>query len=327
MPYTSTVPPDAHSTRVFDPRPTDGATREFDANGVTRSAAGGPAPAAAPPPDGVPGYSIVRELGRGGMGVVYLARQDALNRDVALKMVLAGGHASVAERIRFMAEAEAVAAVQHPGIVQVFDFGTHAGQPFFALEYLPGGSLADALQTALPEPRDAAALIAKLARAVHAAHEKGIIHRDLKPSNVLLTADKSPKLTDFGLARKTDSGSGLTQTGAILGTPSYMSPEQAAGQHDKTGPRTDVYALGAVLYECLTGKPPFRAATAVDTVMQVISEEPVPPGRLVPKLPRDLETICLKCLQKDPTKRYLSAAALAEDLERFLAGDSIIARP
>jgi serine/threonine-protein kinase len=261
------------------------------------------------------------------MGVVYLAKQSALNRDVALKMVLAGGHASIAERIRFLAEAEAVAAVQHPGIVQVFDFGTHAGQPFFALEYLPGGSLADSLQKALPEPKAAAALIEKLARAVHAAHEKGIIHRDLKPSNILLAADGSPKVTDFGLARKADSGSGLTQTGAILGTPSYMSPEQASGNHDRTGPTTDVYALGAILYECLTGRPPFRAATAIDTVMQVVKEDPVPPGRLVPKLPGDVETICLKCLEKDPAKRYSSAKELADDVGRFLNGESIVARP
>jgi tetratricopeptide (TPR) repeat protein len=328
MPDPADPLPDAHSTRVFDPSADDVATHVFDGNEVTHSAGTtGPVENPAARPDGVPGYAILRELGRGGMGVVYLARQIGLNREVALKMVLAGGHASVAERIRFMAEAEAVAAVQHPGIVQVFDFGTHAGQPFFALEYLPGGSLADELQTALPEPRDAAGLIAKLARAVQAAHEKGIIHRDIKPSNVLLTAEKTPKLTDFGLARKTDSGSGLTQTGAVLGTPSYMSPEQAMGQHDRTGSGTDVYALGAVLYECLTGRPPFRAATAVETVRQVIADEPVPPRRLVPKLPRDLETICLKCLQKDPAKRYLSAAALADDLDRYLAGDSIVARP
>ncbi len=261
------------------------------------------------------------------MGVVYRARQSGLNRDVALKMVLAGGHASAAERARFLAEAEAIAAVQHSGIVQVYDFGTSDDQPYFALEYCPGGSLAAKWNGTPLGPPVAAQTIAKLARAVQAAHDKNIIHRDLKPANVLLTENGDVKITDFGLARKTDSGSGLTQTGAILGTPSYMSPEQAAGRLGEIGPATDIYALGAMLYEALTGRPPFRASTPLDTVLQVQLDEPVPPSRLAPRLPRDLETICLKCLQKQPVKRYASASALADDLERFLRDEPIQARP
>jgi serine/threonine-protein kinase len=321
-----------------DPDPTRQPTAEFaqpDVGGATASFPGDPAAtrdllppaAAAAPPAAVPGYVIELELGRGGMGVVYLARQEKLNRPVALKMILAGGHASDAQRARFLAEAEAVAAVQHPGIVQVYEFGAQDGQPYFALEYCPGGSLADTLAgTPLP-PAEAAALVGKVARAVQAAHAAGVVHRDLKPGNVLLGADGSPKVTDFGLARRADTASGVTATGAILGSPSYMAPEQAAGHGKAVGPAADVYALGAILYECLTGRPPFRAATPVDTIMQVVRDEPVPPSRLVPKLPRDLETVCLKCLRKDPAHRYPSAAALADDLGRFLDGRPVVARP
>src|SRR5947208_7487868 len=241
------------------------------------------------------------------MGVVYRARQTKLNRPVALKMVLAGGHAGPAERVRFLAEAEAIAGVQHPGIVQVYEFGTCGEQPYFALELCPGGSLAAKLAgTPLP-PQEAAALVEKIARAVQAAHDSGIVHRDLKPDNVLFAADGSPKVTDFGLARKVEGDSGLTKTGAIMGTPSYMAPEQATGQKD-VGPAADVWALGAILYECLTGRPPFRAANALDTVLQVASDDPVPPRKLVPGVPKDLETVCLKCLQKEPGRRYASAA-------------------
>jgi tRNA A-37 threonylcarbamoyl transferase component Bud32 len=274
----------------------------------------------------VPGFAIEAELGRGGMGVVYRARQAKLNRTVALKMVLAGGHASPQERTRFLAEAEAVAAVQHQGIVQVYELGTCGDQPYFALEFCPGGSLAGKLAgTPLPA-RDAAAMVERIARAVQAAHEKGIVHRDLKPDNVLFAADGTPKVTDFGLARRVEGDSGLTRTGAIMGTPSYMAPEQAAGKKE-IGPAADVWALGAILYECLTGRPPFRAATALDTVVQVVSDEPVPPRKLVPGLPRDVETVCLKCLQKEPGKRYGSAVALANDLNQFLDGKPITARP
>ncbi len=275
---------------------------------------------------GVPGYELLHELGRGGTAVVYLARQVALDRRVALKMVLAGGFASAADRQRFRAEAAAVAAVQHPGIVQVYEVGACGDRPYFALEYCPGGSLAQRLTGGPLPPRDAAALIEQVARAVHAAHDRGIVHRDLKPGNILFAEDGTPKITDFGLARRADTDTALTRTGAVLGTPSYMAPEQARGRRD-VGPAADVYALGAVLYECLTGRPPFLAATGLDTVLHAIHDDPVPPSRLTPKVPRDLETIALKCLQKDPAKRYPGAEALADDLARFLAGEPIKARP
>ncbi len=278
-------------------------------------------------PTAVPGYEMLGELGRGGMGVVYKARQAGLDRLVALKMILAGGHADAADRARFLAEARAAARLQHPGIVQVYEVGEAGGLPFFSLEFVSGGSLdRKARGTPLPA-REAAALTEALARAVHYAHEHGVVHRDLKPANVLLTADGQPKVTDFGLAKRLDRADGQTQSGAVMGTPSYMAPEQAAGRAREVGPAADVYALGAVLYELLTGRPPFKAATPLDTVLQVLKEEPVPPSRFQPKVPRDLETVCLKCLQKEPARRYASAAALAEDLGRWLAGEPIHARP
>jgi serine/threonine-protein kinase len=287
-------------------------------------------PPSAPPSktglDSVPGYEVLGELGRGGMGVVYRARQVALNRVVALKMVLSGGHAAAQERTRFLVEAEAIAAVKHPGIVGVYDFGTHDGLPFFSMEFCEGGSLAGKLAENPLPPREAARLVEQVARAVQAAHEQGIVHRDLKPGNILLGSDGAPKVTDFGLAKRVEAGPGLTATGAVMGTPSYMAPEQAEGKKE-VGPLADVYALGAILYECLTGRPPFRAATAFDTLLQVVSQEPVSPRHLNTKVPRDLETICLKCLRKDSARRYASALALAEDLGRFLAGEPIQARP
>jgi serine/threonine-protein kinase len=274
----------------------------------------------------VPGFEILGELGRGGMGVVYKARQEGLNRVVALKMVLSGTHAAEADRKRFRAEAEAVGALQHPNIVQVYEIGDCDGQPYCALEFCPGGTLADRLcATPLP-PREAARLVEALARAMAAVHQVGIVHRDIKPANVLLAADGTPKITDFGLAKRTGSGSDLTATGAILGTPSYMAPEQAAGQGKHVGPAADVYALGAVLYDCLTGRPPFKAATPFDTVVQVIEHAPTPPHLLNPKVDADLGTICLKCLEKDPTRRYATAADLAEDLRRYRDGEAIKAR-
>jgi WD40 repeat protein/tRNA A-37 threonylcarbamoyl transferase component Bud32 len=273
----------------------------------------------------VPGYEVIAELGRGGMGVVYQARQTKLNRLVALKMVLHGSHASSADLLRFLAEGEAVAQLQHPHIVQIHEIGQQAGLPFFCLEYVEGGTLADRLRGGPLPPREAARLAETLARAMTYAHGRGLMHRDLKPSNVLLAADGAPKITDFGLAKRV-TGGGMTATGAVLGTPSYMAPEQAGGKKDVT-PLCDVYALGALLYEMLTGRPPFQAPTPVDTIMRVLSEEPVPPRRLQPALPRDLETICLKCLQKEPTKRYASAEALADDLARFREDRPIVARP
>jgi WD40 repeat protein/tRNA A-37 threonylcarbamoyl transferase component Bud32 len=273
----------------------------------------------------VPGYDVLNEVGRGGMGVVYKARHRGLDRIVALKMVLHADHAGEAARARFHTEAQTVARLQHPNIVQVFEVGEHNGCPYLALEFCGGGSLAEQLDGTPWPAEKAAALIATLARAIQAAHDARVVHRDLKPGNVLLSREGTPKVTDFGLARKLDEV-GHTQSGQILGTPSYMAPEQAEGKKD-VGPAADVYALGALLYELLTGRPPFKAANSLDTVLQVVGDDPVPLRRLQPKVPRDLETVCLKCLQKAIPKRYGSARELAEDLERFLAGEPIRARP
>ncbi len=275
----------------------------------------------------IPGYELEAVLGRGGMGVVYRARQLSLKRTVALKMLLAGAFAGPHERARFRREAEAAASLRHTNIVQVYDVAEHEGRPYFTMEFVEGGSLAQKL-AGTPQPAlQAAVLAATLAEAVQVAHQGGIVHRDLKPSNVLLAADGTPKVSDFGLARRLEGGAGLTQSGVTVGTPSYMAPEQAGGQTRALGPTVDVYSLGAILYELLTGRPPFRAETTAETVLQVICEEPVPPSRLNAKVPRDLETICLKCLHKDPQRRYATAAAVAEDLQRFQRGDPIVARP
>ncbi len=285
----------------------------------------GPAEASSPALDAPPGYEVLHALGQGGMGVVYLARQTRLKRLVALKMIKAGTTADDADRARFQAEAEAIGRLNHPSIVQVYEVGTHRGQPFMALEYCPGGSL-DKVLAARPMPApDAARLVRVLAEAVHAAHAAQVIHRDLKPGNVLLTANGQPKVTDFGLVKKLDEV-GQTQTGVVMGTPSYMPPEQALGEKD-VGPAADVWSLGAILYCCLTGRPPFRAATTMDTLLQVLGSEPVPVRQLQPEVPRDLETVVHKCLQKDPTRRYPSAQALADDLGRFLDDRPILARP
>ncbi|HBI46877.1 MAG TPA: hypothetical protein DDY78_29095 [Planctomycetales bacterium] len=271
-------------------------------------------------------YELLDEIGRGGMGVVYKARQLSLNRLIALKMILAGDHAGASQLSRFRDEAEALARLQHPHIVQIFEVGEHEGHPYFSMEFVEGCSLAQKLDgTPLP-PHESAKLVELLARGIHYAHQQGIVHRDLKPANVLLTKGGAPKITDFGLAKKVEGGSGLTQSGAIMGTPSYMAPEQAGGKKE-VGPAADVYALGAILYECLTGRPPFKAATAMDTLRQVVADDPVPPTRLAPRTPRDVETICLKCLQKEPYKRYAGAEELANDLRRFLNGEPIAARP
>jgi serine/threonine-protein kinase len=284
--------------------------------------AGAPAPDSLP---AVPGYEVECELGRGGMGVVYRAQQTALARTVALKVILAGAHAGTSDRARFRKEAEAVAGLQHPNIVQVHEVGEHDGRLFFSLEHCAGGSLEKRLDgTPLP-PAEAARLVEALARAVHYAHGQGVIHRDLKPGNVLFTADGALKLTDFGLVKRLGE-TGRTATGAILGTPSYMAPEQAEGKGRPVGPAADVYGLGAILYELLTGRPPFKAATPVDTILQVVADEPVPPSRLHSRTPRDLETVCLKCLRKGPHQRYPSAAALADDLGRWLRGEPVLAR-
>jgi len=275
----------------------------------------------------LPGYEIDSELGRGGMGVVYRALQTGLGRTVALKMILAGEHAGRDQLSRFQNEAEAVGRLQHPNIVQIHEVGEHDGLPYFSMEFVAAGNLASKL-AGTPQPaRDAAALVQTLAHAVHAAHECGVIHRDLKPDNVLLTANGVPKIADFGLAKMMDEGTRKTQTGLPLGTPSFMAPEQARGESAAICPATDVYALGAILYEMLTGRPPFRGTSALETVRQVIAEDPLPPHRLQSKVPRDLETICLRCLEKRSEQRYATAAQLADELHRFLLGAPILARP
>ncbi|MCE9563593.1 MAG: protein kinase [Planctomycetes bacterium] len=274
----------------------------------------------------VPGFEIEGELGRGGMGVVYRARQTGLNRPVALKMVIAGAYSDLTTRTRFLLEAESVAALEHTNIVKVFSFGEHDGHPFLAMEFLPGGNLADRVKTGGPLPaREATTLMAKVAAAVAHAHTRGVVHRDIKPANVLLTADGDPRLTDFGLAKV--GRSDLSVTGQVLGTPAYMAPEQAAGRVREVGTPADVYALGAVLYDLLTGRPPFAGDSAAATLHMVLSCEPERLRKHEPGVPRDLETICMKCLEREPEKRYPTAQALADDLNRFLSGEPITARP
>jgi serine/threonine protein kinase len=247
------------------------------------------APQVAPRVPVVAGYEILGELGRGGMGVVYKARQKGLNRVVALKMVLAGAHASALQLARFQIEAEAVARLQHPNVVQIYEVGEHDGLPFCSLEFVDGDSLAKKIAGKPLPPREAAALAELLTLGMAAAHDAGIIHRDMKPANVLLTAGGLPKITDFGLARRLEEDSSQTKSGTLLGTPSYMSPEQARGDTREVGPLSDLYAIGAILYEMLTGRPPFVGATMLETVFQVRHQEPVPPTRLNPKVPADLE--------------------------------------
>ena len=275
----------------------------------------------------IPGYKVLGELGRGGMGVVYKARQQGLNRLVALKMILAGPHASATQLARFRTEAEAAARLQHPNIVQIYQIDEQDGRPYFSLELVEGGSLQDRLAGAPQTARGAAELLQTVARAMHYAHQRGIVHRDLKPSNVLLAADGTPKISDFGLAKLLDVAVGQTPTEAFLGTPNYMAPEQALGRSKGIGPLADVYALGAILYELLTGRPPFQGTTILETLEQVRMQEPVPVRRLQPKVPRDLETITHKCLDKEGRRRYATAEDLAEDLRRFLSGEPIAARP
>jgi serine/threonine-protein kinase len=281
----------------------------------------------APELPNVAGYDVQGVLGSGGVGIVYRAWHRRLNRPVALKMLLAGPYAQPQELERFLREAEAVASLRHPNVVQVHDVGDAGGRPYFTMELVEGGSLGAKIAGVPQAVSWAAAVVRTLAEAVQAAHQSGIVHRDLKPGNVLLTTDGVPKVTDFGLARRLEGGGGLTLTGLPLGTPSYMAPEQARGDKGAIGPATDVYALGAILYECLTGRPPFRGETQAATLLQVQADEPVPPARLNRQVPRDLETICLKCLQKAPSQRYASAAALADDLRRFEKSEPIAARP
>lgn len=296
--------------------------------------------------EAIPGYELLGILGRGGMGIVFRARQLSLKRQVALKMILSGRHARRNERARFQREAEAVARLQHPNIVQIYEVGEQNGLPYFSLEFVNAGSLAQFLNNNPQPPRLCAQLVLDLALAMHYAHKRGIVHRDLKPANILLHLDESrilkdgnladtavfrdlssyvPKITDFGLAKHMGGEEAFRQ-GTVLGTPSYMAPEQARGTSGEVGPAADVYALGAILYEMLTGRPPFKGATADETAQQVLVLEPTPPSQFQTRIPKDLDTICLVCLQKNPAHRYGTAEALADDLRRFLAGEPILAR-
>jgi serine/threonine protein kinase/tetratricopeptide (TPR) repeat protein len=274
----------------------------------------------------LPAYDLLEILGEGGMGVVYKARQRGLNRFVAVKMIRGGDHARSDQKARFLTEAEAVAQLHHPNIVQIFDIGEAGDSPFVSLELLEGGSLGDRLASTPQPGRQVTELLITLARAVQVAHNAGIVHRDLKPSNILFSIDGIPKITDFGLAKRLESDSRQTESGQIMGSPSYMAPEQASGHTRNVGPAADVYALGAILYEMLTGRPPFKGETPIETVRMVIDTDPVPPSQLVPRVARDLETICLKCLVKEPHKRHTSAADLAADLARYANGEPIAAR-
>ena len=275
----------------------------------------------------IEGYDVEGVLGSGGMGVVYKARHQKLNRVVALKMLRTGQFATDSELTRFTREFQAIAELQCAHIVKIHDVGDADGRPFFTMEYVEGGSLAEKL-LGQPQPtRFAAEMVATLAEAIDSAHGRGIVHRDLKPANILLSKEGCPKIADFGLARHIECDHPLTISGVQLGTPSYMAPEQATGSSDSVGPAVDVYALGAILYEMLTGRPPFRAENALEIQRQVIHDDPIPPARLNTSVPRDLETICTTCLNKEPERRYASAGALAEDLRRFLRYEPIHARP
>jgi serine/threonine-protein kinase len=295
-------------------------------------------------------YELIEEIARGGMGVVYRARQVSLNRLVALKMILAGQLATPALKQRFQTEAEAAARLDHPHIVPIYEIGEYDGQHYFSMKLIEGGTLADVLSRSSrreeaptsgssirkrqSEPhvgcydeKEAARLIATIARAVHYAHQRGILHRDLKPTNILLDDQGEPHITDFGLAKLAEDDSSLTVGAAILGTPAYMSPEQAAGQSKSLTTASDTYSLGTILYELMTGQAPFRAETTMETLRQVCEREPTPPRALNPAVDRDLETICLKCLNKDPLRRYGSAEMLADDLDRWRNREPISARP
>lgn len=272
-------------------------------------------------------YELLDEIARGGMGVIYKARQTRLKRDVAVKMILGGKLASETDVKRFLVEAGAAANLDHPGIVPVYEFGEHAGTHYFSMAFVDGPNLAQFSGEAPMTPSEAAELIRKIADAVAYAHQRGVVHRDLKPANVLIDHDGHPRITDFGLAKQTDTDDELTQDGTIMGSVYYMPPEQASGSSAAIGPAADVYSLGAILYKLLTGHPPFKAPTTLEILNQVIEQEPVSPRRVNPKIPKDLETICLKCLQKDPARRFHSADDLVSELERFQRGEPIRSRP
>ena len=271
-------------------------------------------------------YELLEELGRGGMGVVYRAQQLSLSREVAVKMILRGQLATQGDLDRFRSEAESAARLEHPGIVPVYEVGDVDGRAYFSMKYIDGATLADRLATGPMQPREAARILIDVARGIHFAHERGVLHRDLKPSNILLDAAGRPHVTDFGLAKQISDPGSLTRTGAMIGTPAYMAPEQAAGARGQVGPTSDVYSLGVILYHMLTGRPPFQAASPVDLVLMVLEQDPVPPRLLNPKADRDLEMIALRCLQKPTDLRYQTAAALAADLDAYLHDERITAR-
>ncbi len=271
-------------------------------------------------------YLLIEELGRGGMGVVYKAWQRSLGRTVALKMLLRGATPTEADLARFRAEAESAARLDDPTIVPIYEVGQHDGRPFFTMKLVSGTTLAERLAAGPMTAHEAARLLEPICRAVHYAHERGVLHRDLKPSNILIDSEGRPHVSDFGLAKRVEADQPLTVTGAVLGTPSYMAPEQAAGKRGRVGPASDVYSLGAILYQMLTGRPPFQAATPVETVLLVLEQEPLPPRLVNPRADRELEMIALKCLQKPPDLRYASAGALADDLAAFLADEPTAAR-
>lgn len=284
-------------------------------------------PVASPLPTRIGNYRILGCINQGGMGVVYRAVQEPVERVVALKMIVAGAQADPQLRSRFRVEGQAVARLRHPHVIQIFDFGEHDDLPFFSMELMEGGSLSARLRKGTLEIKDAARLVAKVARAMQFAHEHEVLHRDLKPGNILLSAEGEPKVSDFGLAKLLDAESDHTRSEMVLGTPGYMAPEQLLGKRGKIGPAVDIYALGAVLYECLTGQPPFKGENKVHTLELVRLAEPVPPSRMRKEVPADLEAICLKCLEKKPGDRYRMAKEVAEDLERFRAGEPTVARP
>ncbi len=287
---------------------------------------GGFVPGATPLPASFDDYELLEELGRGGMGVVYRARQKSLGRTVAVKMLLRRDLATAADLNRFQSEAEAAARLDHPGIVSIFEVGECGGHPFYSMRFIEGTTFAKRLASGPVPPREAAAILVQVAEAVDAAHRRGVLHRDLKPSNILIDSAGTPHVSDFGLAKRIEEDQDVTHTGAILGTPCYMSPEQAAGSRGDVGPTSDVWSLGAILYQTLTGRPPFQAANPMDTLLAVLENDPPVPRSLDPAVDRDLELIALKSLQKPQELRYASAAALAADLRAFLAGEPVAAR-
>lgn len=311
-------------------RPLWGAVLLADAAGSHVDEDSGGHEAAAPPPVELPrqfgDYELLEELGRGGMGVVYKARQTSLGRMVAVKMLLRGRWASPEGEARFRHEAESAARLDHPHIVPVYEVGDHEGRLYFSMKYIAGRTLADLSGDRPHEPREAARLLSLVSRAIHFAHQKGVLHRDLKPSNILIDKQGNPHVTDFGLARRVSEPSQLTKTGAVLGTPAFMAPEQAAGNRSDVGPASDVYSLGAILYHTLTGRPPFQAASPVNVLLSVLEQDPPLPRLINPKADRDLEMISLRCLQKPPDLRYPTAAALADDLDAYLNDEPISAR-